>query len=81
MVYNKRWEQMATPLVRLALILHPGYRVLGKQPDKITTLCKEACLFNKCNCTSNFETNQQPSLFSCLPQIVNGMLVKHANDY
>ncbi|DBA96960.1 TPA: hypothetical protein ACH3X1_001286 [Trebouxia sp. C0004] len=32
-VFNRRWLQMATPLVMLALFLHPGYRVLGRNAD------------------------------------------------
>ncbi|DBA84793.1 TPA: hypothetical protein ACH3X1_005830 [Trebouxia sp. C0004] len=32
-VFNRRWLQMATPLVMLGLFLHPGYRVLGRNAD------------------------------------------------
>lgn len=28
-VYNRRFREMATPLVKLALYLHPGYRLVG----------------------------------------------------
>ncbi|KAL0036932.1 hypothetical protein WJX77_005657 [Trebouxia sp. C0004] len=41
-VYNRRWEQMGTPLIRLALFLHPGYRVVGTQADKFKAFCKQA---------------------------------------
>ncbi|DBA74011.1 TPA: hypothetical protein ACH3X1_010835 [Trebouxia sp. C0004] len=43
-VYNRRWEQMGTPLIRLALFLHPGYRVVGTQADEFKTLCKQVCI-------------------------------------
>lgn len=39
--FNSRWDEMATPLVRLALFLHPAYRVLAKKPDEFTVLLKE----------------------------------------
>lgn len=29
--FNARWVEMATPIVRLALFLHPGYRVMAKK--------------------------------------------------
>ena len=32
-LFNRRWLQMATPLVKLALFLHPVYRVLSKKED------------------------------------------------
>ncbi|DBB03978.1 TPA: hypothetical protein ACH3X1_013044 [Trebouxia sp. C0004] len=32
-VFNRQWLQMATPLFMLALFLHPGYRVLGRNAD------------------------------------------------
>ena len=42
-VYNRRWEQMPTPSVRLGLFLHPGYRVVGNHPDKMMIFMKEVC--------------------------------------
>ena len=43
-VYNRRWLQMGTPLIRLALFLHPGYRVVGNGPDEFQALCMKVCV-------------------------------------
>lgn len=43
-VYNRCWEQMGTPLIRLALFLHPGYRVVGTQANEFKALCKQVCI-------------------------------------
>ena len=39
-IYNSCWEQMGTPLIRLALFLYSGYRVVGTQADEFKILCK-----------------------------------------
>lgn len=36
--FNRRFDQMATPLTRLSLYLHPAYRVLGKQSGEYEKL-------------------------------------------
>ncbi|KAL3141790.1 hypothetical protein ABBQ32_004464 [Trebouxia sp. C0010 RCD-2024] len=41
-VYNRRWLQMGTPLIQLALFLHLGYRVVGNQIDEFKALCMQA---------------------------------------
>jgi len=48
-VYNRRWVQMGTPLIRLALFLHPGYRVVGTQADEFKTLCMQVCIAYICS--------------------------------
>ena len=52
---------MGTPLIRLALFLHPGYRVVGSQFDEFKALCMQV------NVTCHWSTHQ-PSIvivFSC----------------
>ena len=36
--YNRRFDQIATPLTQLALYLHPAYRVMGKQSGEYKQL-------------------------------------------
>jgi hypothetical protein len=46
-VFNRRWLQMATPLVMLALFLHPGYRVLSRNAagtDDFKVIAREVSL-------------------------------------
>ena len=39
--FNMRWEEMAVPIVRLALFLHPGYRILSPRQGEFDVLQKE----------------------------------------
>lgn len=36
--FNMRWTEMAVPIVRLALFLHPGYKILSKADNEFKTL-------------------------------------------
>ena len=38
MAFNERYKDMADPLTRLALFLHPGYRLVGNQEKEFEAL-------------------------------------------
>lgn len=59
--FNSRWNEMASPEARLALFLHPQFRVIGmgpewqggKQvftPEAAYTTIKQKVSFGCCNC-------------------------------
>lgn len=58
-VFNRRWLQMATPLVMMALFLHPGYRVLSRNADgkdDFKAIAREvscSCLLHRCGIGSS----------------------------
>ena len=38
MAFNERYKNMADPITRLALFLHPGYRLVGTQEKEFEAL-------------------------------------------
>lgn len=84
-VYNSRWEQMGTPLIRLALFLHPGYRVVGTQANEFKILCKQVCkaylsLVHKVDSLLiNFDLTDECMLLRCAQTMSMGPL--HSKSY
>ncbi len=51
MAFNERYRVMADPLTRLALFLHPGYRLVGNQEKEFEALQLAVRAIALCNLT------------------------------